>query len=51
MRNNSSNKLNVPQSKQGYNGDLGKAPMVRRMCPSRYKKSFTKDLPTQSLGL
>ena len=62
MSNNSSNKLNVPQAKQGmeqfkmqaanevgvnlkngYNGDLtsreagdlGKAPMVKKMCPVR----------------
>ena len=53
MSNNSSNKLNVPQAKQGmeqfkmqaanevgvnlkngYNGDLGKAQMVKKMCPA-----------------
>ena len=57
MSNNSSNKLNVPQAKQGmeqfkmqaanevgvnlkqgYNGDLGKAQMVKKMCPIRTKK-------------
>ena len=65
MSNNSSNKLNVPQSKQGmeqfkmqaanevgvnlkngYNGDLtsreagdlGKAQMVKKMCPERSTK-------------
>ena len=55
--NNSSNKLNVPQSKQGmeqfkmqaanevgvnlkngYNGDLGKAQMVKKICPVRSTK-------------
>ena len=57
MSNNSSNKLNVPQAKQGmeqfkmqaanevgvnlkngYNGDLGKALMVKKMCPVRSMK-------------
>ena len=57
MSNNSSNKLNVPQAKQGmdqfkmqaanevgvnlkngYNGDLGKAQMVKKMCPIRSAK-------------
>ena len=57
MSNNSSNKLNVPQAKQGmeqfkmqaaievgvnlkngYNGDLGKAQMVKKMCPVRTAK-------------
>ena len=65
MSNNSSNKLNVPQAKQGMDqfkmqaanevgvnlkngytgdltsreaGDLGKAQMVKKMCPIRTKK-------------
>lgn len=33
MRSNSSNRLNIPRSKQGCNGDLGKAQMVNKMRP------------------